>query len=419
MPRLSHVGVLVFGIALCVLGALSFLYRPGATYQGTPVPTQPPVFKEPGFDDLPSQPAAIAEAGEKLVRDFKCNYCHRTDLTSTPEHPRENCQHCHQNQAKQIPDHLAPPLNRIAERRPGAWLRRYLRYPYALRTNNASRMPDMGLTDFQVEVAARYLESLAQVPLLPMNTSGPSREVNPDAARLEQGRALNTRFGCTVCHGLGDQKAAFVDDLKILEGSPTAIFAPDLGSTFNRVRPGWLAAAIKHPSRWMPWAKMPENAAMTDAEAETLAYWVMNAVPSPKPTVAYSQIQELFNFRCLSCHYAPMPKPPMSANPEGGAGWLATWSKKPRHFSVEDYEHLLLGSHDDLGRRRPAVVPFALNSPILMHLSGAKHPAMPFGQDPLPADEFKLIESWILSGARGPSKVGGIEISPPLEFEGK
>ena len=84
MPRLSHVGVLVFGIALCVLGALSFLYRPGATYQGTPVPTQPPVFKEPGFDDLPSQPAAIAEAGEKLVRDFKCNYCHRTDLTSTP-----------------------------------------------------------------------------------------------------------------------------------------------------------------------------------------------------------------------------------------------------------------------------------------------------------------------------------------------
>ena len=72
-----------------------------------------------------------------------------------------------------------------------------------------------------------------------------------------------------------------------------------------------------------------------------------------------------------------------------------------------------------LGRRRAVVVPFAPNSPILMHLRGLKQPLMPYGRDALPENELKIIENWVLSGARGPHSQGGVTIYPPLEFEGK
>lgn len=426
MPRLSHFGVLFFGIALCLVGVLSLLYRPARETPSTPALNHDAPPRELTAADLPSNVAAVKELGEKLVRDFKCNYCHRTDITARPEHPRANCQYCHQNARPLIPDHLAPPLEHIAARRPGAWLRRYLRYPYPIRIHESSRMPDLGLSDFEVEVAARYLESLAQVSLHPLNLSGPAREAAPDAARMEQAEALVKRFTCRVCHQVGESKPDFLENPAVLTTNPQAIFAPDLGQTFNRVRPGWLAPAIKQPSHWMPWSGMPDNAAMTDAEAELLAWWVMNCVPSPRPTVSFAeQVKPILFMRCTSCHYGPQPNPPMSANPEGGAGWLNTWTKKPRRLSfhgdtsVEVYENMMKGSLDDLGRRRAVVIPYAVNSPLLMHLNGGKHPVMPYGKNPLPQEEYRIIESWILSGARGPRLQSGVEVAPPIEFESR
>lgn len=425
MPKLSHFGVLICGIALCVIGVLAILLRP----EEPPRANLPRVeTRELGAADLPTTPQEIKAAGEALVALKKCNFCHRQEPEVTPEHPRADCQHCHRQQNPPIHYHLAPPLSSLGARRPSAWLRRFLRYPYAVRVHSPSRMPDMGLGDFEVEVLARYIEQLAGVDLAALSKGGPRREAQPDADKLARARALASRYTCTLCHSVGEQKAAWLDDPQALMANPGAIFAPNLGATFNRVRPGWLKGAILKPSHVMSWAGMPDNAAMTEEEAELLAWWVMNCAPSPKPmkvrdgsvevTLGYAQVQEIFNLRCLSCHYGPRPDPPMTADPQGGAGWLGTWGK-PRKLSLESYAQVMEGALDDLGRRRAVVVPFAENSPMLMHLKGLKQPHMPYGRDMLPEHELRIIESWILSGAAGPEVKDGVTVQPPLEFEGK
>lgn len=426
MPKLSHFGVLICGIALCITGVLAIMLRPTEVPRGVVPPQEQP--KELTAADLPSRPELVKAAGEKLVAERKCNFCHRQEPSAEPEHPRSDCQHCHLRQNPQVHYHLAPPLNAIAARRPGAWLRRYLRYPYAVRVHSPSRMPDLGLSDFEVEVLARYVEWLAGADVRVLNSGGPSRESAPDPDKLQRAEKLAARFTCTMCHSVGENKAGWLEEPKILASNPGALFAPNLGQTWNRVRPGWLKGAILKPSHALPWAGMPDNSSMSETDAELLAWWVMNCVPSPKPMIlregslevplGYGQIQEIFNLRCLSCHYAPRPDPPMSANPEGGAGWLGTWGK-PRKLSLESFPHVLEGALDDLGRRRAVVVPFAENSPLLMHLRGIKQPLMPFGRDPLPENEWRMIENWVLSGAAGPEVKEGVTVYPPLELEGK
>ncbi len=426
MHKLSHYGVLICGIALCVTGVLAIMLRSGESPRDITRTERAP--RNLTAADLPSQREEIKAAGAKLVAEKKCNYCHRQDAAETPEHPKENCQSCHLRSNPPIHYHLAPPLASIGARRPGAWLRRYLRYPHAVREHSPSRMPDMGLTDFEVEVSARYIELLSNTDLPALNRGGPKRDPKPDPAKIGQGKALAARFTCTMCHKIGENEAGWVSDPAILASNPGALFAPDLGQTWSRVRPGWLKDAILKPHLVMPWAGMPANSSMTEADAELLAWYVMNCVPDVAPlkindagnevTIGYAQVQEIFNLRCLSCHYSPRPDPPMTASPEGGAGWQGTWGK-PRQLSFESYEQAMAGALDDLGRRRAVVVPFAPNSPILMHLRGLKQPLMPYGRDALPENELKIIENWVLSGARGPHSQGGVTIYPPLEFEGK
>lgn len=426
MHRISHYGVLICGLALCVTGVLAIMLRSGEAPR-SPRPSES-ALRSPTAADLPARPDEIRAAGARLVSEKKCNYCHRLDPAEIPDHPQENCQSCHLRSNPPIHYHLAPPLSSIGARRPGAWLRRYLRYPYAVREHSPSRMPDMGLTDSEVEVSARYLELLANTDLAALNQSGPKREPQPDPARIEQGKALAARFTCTMCHSFDAIEAGWLSDPAILASNPGALFAPDLSQTWHRVRPGWLKGAILKPHQVMPWAGMPTNSSMSEADAELLAWYVMNCAPDVAPlkikdagaevTVGYAQVQEIFTLRCLSCHYGPRPDPPMTASPQGGAGWQGTWGK-PRQLSLESYEHVMAGALDDLGRRRAVVVPFAPNSPILMHLRGFKPPLMPYGRDPLPENELRIIENWVLSGARGPHRQGGITIHPPLEFEDK
>jgi mono/diheme cytochrome c family protein len=286
-------------------------------------------------------------------------------------------------------------------------------------------MPDLMLSDFEVEVLARYLEQLAGTSLQALDSAGPVRNEKPNNEQLESAQKLAARFTCTTCHDVGERKADFHENRSVLATYPAAILAPNLGTTWQRVRPGWLVNAIKHPGKVMPWSGMPDNSSMTDADAELLAWYVMNCAPAPKPAVSMDEVRAIFNASCVACHYGPQPSPPMSANPDGGAGWLAVWNRKPRKLdlfgadNVETFAALSKGSLDDLGRRRAVVVPYAVNSPLLMHVRGEKWPRMPYGRDPLPIDDVRKLESWILSGARGPTREGGIEVSPPIEFEGK
>lgn len=341
-------------------------------------------------------PAAVSLDGAAVVQARRCEFCHRTDVPANHS-ARDNCQLCHQQKGHY--EYLAPPLRHIAERRPEDWLRRYLRYPYPIRQASSSRMPDLGLADAEVDALARHLLELAAPRLKELPATGPTRDAEPAAGRLFAGKQLFSKHNCKNCHSLGELHQVGIQ--RDAEGrpvfQPTSLFAPDLAQTWQRVRPEWLAAAIRKPSHWMPWSGMPDQA-MSDEDAETLSWYVMNAVPSPKPAVSAQAVLAVLQARCGGCHYGPDPNAQPASNPAGGAGWIATWGPR-RELDLTSLEGLMKGALDDTGRRRPTVVPFAANSPLLMHLKGQKHPAMPMGADPLPEAELKLIEDWVLSGA--------------------
>jgi mono/diheme cytochrome c family protein len=366
-------------------------------------------------DRLPESRDELLAAGRRIIDERRCEWCHRTPPEAPVAHPRANCQACHQRE--KIVDHLAPPLERIAERRPPEWLRRYLRHPYPIRASSSSRMPDLLLSDFEVEVLARTLEALGEARIASLSAlPAPERARPEDEAdpRLARGRELWSRYSCATCHELAGKEAHAMTAAE--PPRPEHLFAPALDLAFTRVRPQWLAQAIRRPSQWMPYSGMLEHPEMTEAEARDLAWFVMNAVPDPKPSVSVDQVLQVLRMRCNGCHYGPDPKAQPATNPEGGAGWIAGFSGKPRRLDLMSYEGLARGSVDDLGLLRRVVVPYAENSPILRHLKGLKQPAMPMGKNPLPPDELALIEDWVRQGARGPLKSGGIRVNPPLEL---
>jgi len=402
-PKAAVILMLIAGLGLAITGVLlTFAYKPAQDPNAGP-----------DLQALPTDGAELEAEGARLVADHNCNFCHRTSRPDKHPEIRDNCQQCHQFENR--PENLAPPLVHIAERRPESWLRRFLRYPYKLREHSADRMPDLGLTDREVEVLTRYLLQLAG----PRNAQLPAprigRDDSPSSDKLAQGKQLWDQFNCNQCHSLGAQRSELVRNADGALTNPAAIFAPDLTLAWTRVKPQFAQAAILEPEKWLPWSGMPKQNITVD-QADLLAWYVFNAVPEPRRTVDYQRVLGILSARCNGCHYGPQQNAPESTNPQGGAGWLATWSKHPRKLDLMSLAGLMRGATDDLGRPRPTVVPYAENSPLLMHLKGLKQPVMPFGGDPLPPDEIADIETWVLSGAPLPKKVGGIEVAPPIEM---
>ncbi|MCB9895929.1 MAG: c-type cytochrome [Planctomycetes bacterium] len=404
--KLANIVMLVTGLGLTALGISLIMYH-GA--KGGRDSDTPPVHGE-----LPATVEEWLAEGDKLVLKHNCNFCHRTEVPQDATHiPRDNCQSCHQYKSR--PENLAPPLDSIAERRTEPWIKRYLRYPYPIRQNSNDRMPDLGLTDREVTVLTKYLALKANDAISSLPDWKPKREAEPSEERLQKGTVLWLEYNCRQCHTLGDDEIKPTYDNNGRPHLMPVVFAPDLSRAWTRVRPEWLAEGIRHPAQRMPWSGMLQTN-MTEEEARELAWYVTNAVPSPRPTVSASEVMDVLRRRCNGCHYAPDKNAPASANPEGGAGWLDTWSAKPRKLDLWTLEGVMRGAVDDLGEPRPSVIPYDENSPLLMHIKGLKHPRMPFGMNPLPPEETELIERWILSGAPLPADKGGIKVNPPIEM---
>lgn len=398
--KLANVIILISGLALVVLGIV-LLMADGARERGVQLQVMPQSHEE------------FLAVGAELAAKHNCNFCHRTEAPATHPPDRANCQQCHQ--LRDRVENLAPPLTHIAERRTAEWIRRYLRYPYTIRDNSRDRMPDLLLTDYEIEVFTGYLLALAQDRIAALPTFAPAREETPDSTRLAKGRALWDKHLCGTCHSLGEHS---VKPLYHADGKPVTpaqVFAPRLDLAHARVRPNWLAAAIREPDKWLPWAGMTAGA-ITGSEADELAWYVMNAVPDPKTSITHDHVMAILMANCNGCHYGPQQNAPEATNPEGGAGWLGTWGAKPRKLDLMTLEGVLRGAVDDLGKPRPSVVPYAENSPLLMHLNGRKQPHMPMDTNPLPAAEIANIREWIMAGAKGPKVQGGIKVNPPIEM---
>jgi Tol biopolymer transport system component/mono/diheme cytochrome c family protein len=105
-----------------------------------------------------------------------------------------------------------------------------------------------------------------------------------------------------------------------------------------------------------------------------------SANPKPKienPKSDYGTVESIFQQKCLACH--------SSATKMGG-------------LVLESYQTLVKG-----GAHGPAVVAGkSEESRMVLMLEGKIQPRMPFGGEPLPAEEIASIKGWIDAGANGP-----------------
>ena len=307
---------------------------------------------------LPSSERELAAEAEDIITRRACRACHRPDESAEVE----------------TTVNLAPPLSRIAERRPGAWLRRFLRHPYTIRPHQTERMPQLGLSDREIEVVARYLEWLARGRVAQLPAEGPMREPNPRYPRILTGRRLFARYNCMNCHSLGRHQIRIQrDDQGNVVFQHGALQAPDLTNVWQRVRPQWLVAVIQHPPDWMPWSRMPELN-VGEQDVQDLAWFLMNGIPSPTTQVMANDVLALLKDKCATCHSGTSPA---------------------RGLDLSSTAGLYLGAEDQFGNRYPPVVPFAENSPLLARLvRGDK-------DHTLPDADLAHLREWLLAGAPG------------------
>lgn len=307
---------------------------------------------------LPETAAELAVEAEGIITRRACRSCHRPDQATEAE-------------TSAI---MAPPLARIAERRPAEWLRRFLRYPYTIRPHQAERMPQLGLSDFEVEVLARYLEWQARERIALLPAERPAREAKPRHPRILTGRRLFVKYNCMNCHSLGQHQIRIQrDEQGHVVFQHGALQAPDLTNVWQRVRPQWLVAMIQHPPDWMPWSRMPELN-VSEQDVQDLAWYLMNAEPSPATQVAAADVESLLSNKCASCHGTHAPA---------------------RGLDLSSLAGLRQGVLDDFGTHYPVVVPFAENSPLLGRLArgDAEHTPQP--------EELARLKEWILAGTPG------------------
>ncbi|MCB9933893.1 MAG: c-type cytochrome [Planctomycetes bacterium] len=307
---------------------------------------------------LPTTDDELAAEAEGIIARRACRGCHRPDDGSDTASAAN----------------LAPPLARIAERRPGDWLRRFLRYPYTIRPHQPERMPRLGLDDREVEVLARYLEWLARERISLLPAVGPAREAKPRHPRLLNARRLLVKYNCMNCHSLGKHQIRIQrDEQGNVVFQHGALQAPDLTKVWQRVRPQWLVAMIQHPPDWMPWSRMPELN-VTEQDVQDLAWYLLNAEPSPATRVTAPDVEALLKDRCAGCHNVDDPA---------------------RGLDLSSSSGMRRGVLDDCGGRYPAVVPFAENSPLLGRLARGD------ADHTLRAEDMARLREWILAGAPG------------------
>lgn len=387
MKSLKPLNLVLFiaGVALTITGVALILVNANRPPEYVGVQQDP---------TLPITDAGWKKAASEIIEKRHCNHCHLPDDHDAPVLDKaNNCQNCHTDKGRS--ELVATPLGSLGFRRSEVWLRRYLRHPYAIRSNGPDRMPDLMLSDYEVTVLARVL---AVTETEPAGTSEIQRESTPDAGRVAMGLRLFRETGCDDCHALAGSRPTISFDESGNPSDAHVLFAPELDRLWLRSTPEAAMRAISAPEKWLPHAKMPK-ADLSESQVRDLVWTIWNVTASPTTNITGGQVMSILRTHCNDCHYGPDPKASGARNPKGGAGWLAVWGTHPRKLDLTTFEGLMTGAVDDYGQSRPSVVPFADNSPLLRHIDGRKSPHMPMASDPLSAREVATIREWILAGA--------------------
>jgi mono/diheme cytochrome c family protein len=229
-PRLSGVGSRVAPDHL-----RAFLAQPHVTKAGTPMPDvlaglnagQKAAAVESlvhylvslgGPMDAAPQPITSQEidAGKALYHSVGCVACHQAFI-SPPSHPEDKSVVAPEDDDE--PRAVAKqretiPLGDLANKTARRPLSIFLSSPVGVRPSG--RMPGLGLASQESSAIAAYLlrDQVKDGRLVP-----PASKFQLDAQQVERGKQLFAGLGCAACHSSGQQPAASLLDLTVLQAT--------------------------------------------------------------------------------------------------------------------------------------------------------------------------------------------------------
>jgi mono/diheme cytochrome c family protein len=151
---------------------------------------------------------------------------------------------------------LASDLSFEGSRVQRKWLQDYFRLPYTIRPILTERMPNLYLTDDEIETLVDYFEMV-----LVNDTIDTFRIDFADGDMISAGRELfHEKYGCSSCHQIA---------------GAGGYVGPPLDRVGSRLTPGWVFSWISNPQKYRPDTVEP-NAGLTDAEARAITTYLMS-----------------------------------------------------------------------------------------------------------------------------------------------
>jgi mono/diheme cytochrome c family protein len=161
------------------------------------------------------------------------------------------CLACHTMEGKGAS--IAPDLTPEASRAQAPWIRKYFKVPYSLRPILTVRMPNLFLSDSQINTIVDYMENVFVVDSL-------TRTLDESPVTVARGKTLYTTYGCRSCHQLNGQ-GGYV--------------GPPLDHVGSRLTPGWIYHWVKDPQALQPTTIDPNNL-LSASDAEALAAYLVS-----------------------------------------------------------------------------------------------------------------------------------------------
>ncbi len=200
----------------------------------------------PTFSFTPADAAKIALALASIRKaDLPASYVLRRQAPPAPYRPagrfgelvdRYRCVSCH-TVGGYGGDLSTVPLDRIGSQLKRDYVAKYLLNPGAVRVSIEARMPVFHMLPEEANVIADYFATVF------VDDAFERYDARFTPAEARRGLDLYRQLGCAACHQLG---------------TTGGYVGPELSTTGARLKPGWIAAWLRAPTRYKPGTLQPD-----------------------------------------------------------------------------------------------------------------------------------------------------------------
>jgi len=378
-----------------------------------------------------------ATQGRAAIARFGCVRCHEVPGISADV--RSGCTACHQDLAKRTVATLArrrnvthfvevPSLASAALRLRPEWMVGYLQDPHDVRPHLDESMPRLPVSAAEARAIVAYLERTVARP-------APARRASaapaPDPARAARGRRVFADAGCPSCHTFGNVDFETGATVEFYLGMRSeALLAPNLRFARERLDPATMLAWITDPTSVDPTARMPRPTLSAEDAVAVRDFLIFGeagapAAAPPVPAVAdlaplgrpvrFAEVRRIFARSCVHCHAKT------SSGAAAGLGFaasaldLGTWQGVRAGTRLPDGTRRsvleaprggtprllarLLRRHEEAARDVAGPYRDAMTASVAPASNAAAPVGMPLGLPPVPAEDVRLVATWIAQGA--------------------